>query len=133
MAEPIEIVTDFCAEFSKGKDGAINAMRTWFTPAAIWENVGLATTTGIDEALAPFAEFERAMGLTSIGIEMLTIAATGNQVLTERIDRLRRADGSEIWAPKVMGIFEIEDGRIAAWRDYFDSHAAMALLQGDKA
>jgi limonene-1,2-epoxide hydrolase len=32
---------------------------------------------------------------------------------------MRRKDGHPIPLP-VTGVFEIKDGRIAAWRDYFD-------------
>jgi limonene-1,2-epoxide hydrolase len=33
---------------------------------------------------------------------------------------LLKADGSEAMAARVMGIFEVENGKITAWRDYFD-------------
>ena len=48
------------------------------------------------------------------------IAAKGNTVLTERTDGFTFKNGRKA-AIRVMGIFEIDDdGRIAAWRDYFD-------------
>ena len=43
--------------------------------------------------------------------------ATG-VVMNERTDRFRIGE-KWVEAP-VMGVFEIRDGRIAAWRDYFD-------------
>jgi limonene-1,2-epoxide hydrolase len=46
------------------------------------------------------------------------IAGCGDQVLTERIDRMTVA-GTAITLP-VMGIFELRNGTIRAWRDYFD-------------
>lgn len=52
---------------------------------------------------------------------MLSIAADGNKVLTERVDRFERADDSEIGAAKVMGILEVEGDKIIVWRDYFDT------------
>jgi limonene-1,2-epoxide hydrolase len=43
----------------------------------------------------------------------------GNKVLTERIDRFT-INGKQIAIP-VMGTFEIDaQGKISAWRDYFD-------------
>jgi len=30
----------------------------------------------------------------------------------------------------VMGTFEVRDGKIAAWRDYFDLNTYMSQLQG---
>ncbi len=48
------------------------------------------------------------------------IAANGNVVLTERTDGFTFKDGRHA-AIRVMGTFEIgADGRITAWRDYFD-------------
>lgn len=46
------------------------------------------------------------------------IAANGNVVLTERIDKFTR--GSDRITIPVMGTFEVHDGKIARWRDYFD-------------
>ena len=127
MATATETVKAFCVQFSKSKLGMHEAIRAYFTPKTVWENVGLAVTTGIDDALGVLAQFNQAMGIDAIDIEMLAIAADGDRVLTERIDHLLRADGSEVWDPRVMGIFEIEDGRIRAWRDYFDSAKAQSL------
>ena len=45
---------------------------------------------------------------------------TGNKVLTERIDYLRDKNDKVLSTIRVMGIFEVEGDRIAAWRDYFD-------------
>jgi hypothetical protein len=42
-------------------------------------------------------------------------------VWTERVDHLRRADGRLIVSAPVAGIVEWRDGRIVAWREYFDS------------
>jgi limonene-1,2-epoxide hydrolase len=64
---------------------------------------------GIEQFTAPF---ERCPW------EIVQIAAAGNVVLTERIDRFIGAD-KKVELP-VMGAFEIRDGKIAAWRDYFD-------------
>jgi limonene-1,2-epoxide hydrolase len=40
---------------------------------------------------------------------------------------LRRRDGSEISVP-LMGVFEIADGKIATWRDYFDTAITNAFI-----
>jgi limonene-1,2-epoxide hydrolase len=53
--------------------------------------------------------------------EVRNIASNGSVVLTERIDRFARGE-DRIVVP-VMGAFEVADGRIAAWRDYFDMGA----------
>lgn len=57
-------------------------------------------------------------GFEWIDWKLHAIAAAGNQVLTERSDDFG-IGGRDISLP-VMGTFDIEDGLIRAWRDYFD-------------
>ena len=52
---------------------------------------------------------------------VIHIATRGNVVLTERVDRFVRGE-DRITVP-VMGAFEVADGRIVQWRDYFDMGA----------
>jgi limonene-1,2-epoxide hydrolase len=47
------------------------------------------------------------------------IAASGNVVLSERIDVFFHTSGGTITLP-VMGTITVEDGMITVWRDYFD-------------
>ena len=51
--------------------------------------------------------------------QIKSIATAGDTVLTERVDRFEMKDGKIIELP-VMGTFELRDGKIARWRDYFD-------------
>ena len=71
-------------------------------------------------AIAALEAVEKQVGIKDAHFDMLAVAADGNRVLTERLDRFQRADGSEIGAAMVMGIFEVEGNRIVAWRDYYD-------------
>ena len=50
--------------------------------------------------------------------KLLALAESGDKVLTERIDDFSLR-GTPVSLP-LMGIFEIDGGRIRAWRDYFD-------------
>ncbi|WP_223596740.1 limonene-1,2-epoxide hydrolase family protein [Pseudomonas sp. A-R-19] len=109
------------------EDGGRVAIRRWFTPSTVWVNEGVATTTGIDEAIAFIDALEKASGIATVRFEMLAIAEDGNRVLTERLDRFELADGSEIVAAKVMGIFEFNGDHIIAWRDYFDVDFAQKI------
>ncbi|MBK9612327.1 limonene-1,2-epoxide hydrolase family protein [Candidatus Amarobacter glycogenicus] len=49
---------------------------------------------------------------------MLNVAAAGNVVFAERIDRTD-AGGKHVDLPCV-GVFEMDGGKIRVWRDYFD-------------
>ena len=128
MPTPMEIVTAFCAAFPE--DGGRIAVRRWFTPQTLWVNEGVAVTTGVEEAIAMIDSSETSLGIATVRIEMLAIAADGNRVLTERLDRFERADGSEIGAAKVMGIFELDGDHIVAWRDYFDVTLMQKMSNG---
>ena len=52
--------------------------------------------------------------------------AQGGLVMNERTDRFRIG---ETWTDlPVMGMFELRDGQIAVWRDYFDLQTIMAAM-----
>ncbi len=57
-------------------------------------------------------------GIESIDFRVINIAANGPVVMTERVD-VFTLPGRSFELP-VMGTFEISDGKIKAWRDYFD-------------
>ena len=59
---------------------------------------------------------------------MRNIVANGDTVLTERVDVFQLPNAT-IELP-VMGTFEVKDGKIVAWRDYFDLNQYMSQLQG---
>jgi limonene-1,2-epoxide hydrolase len=63
-----------------------------------------------------------------VEFQVRNVAAVGDTVLTERVDVFYLPNGT-IELP-VMGTFEVKDGKIAAWRDYFDLNQYMTQLQG---
>lgn len=82
----------------------------------VYENKGLPAVRGR-------ARFDRAMDSMSRyvdGFEAIihNQAVDGNIVLNERTDVLRKGDfEASFW---VCGRFEVRDGVIVGWRDYFD-------------
>ena len=58
--------------------------------------------------------------------EVLRQAASGNVVMNERVDRLE-VFGKRVEIP-VAGVFEVADGKIRLWRDYFDLQAFTAQM-----
>jgi limonene-1,2-epoxide hydrolase len=62
-----------------------------------------------------------ALGLVTIDVEILKLAVDGDTVLTERVDTLRRADGSIISAAPLVGVLTYRDGQLVYWREYFDA------------
>lgn len=121
MLEPGKTVTAFFAECAKGRAEMICAFRSFFTPHTVWELIGAATTTGIDEAVAKVEATQGSYGMDHLFSEILAIAVSGNSVLTERIDNVRRADGTDLDSCRCMGIFEVSGDKILAWREYYDT------------
>ena len=88
----------------------------YFTEGAVYHNMPLPAIRG-KKRISAF--LERGMkGLKGFEVEMIHIAAHGNVVLTERVDRI--VFGEAAIALPVMGVFVVEDGKFSAWRDYFD-------------
>jgi limonene-1,2-epoxide hydrolase len=125
---PIDIIRAFLDVWSEGPEPLEKAIRDLFRPDTEWVNMGLSKTVGADEALAMGAKFEATMGYSKILVETLHIAANGNVVLTERMDRLVAADGREIGAFAIAGIFELDNaGKLIRWRDYTDPSAVAGI------
>ena len=93
----------------------------------VYENVSLPKAVGR-------REFEKQMqGFAKLcdrfEVEMIHIAQSGDVVLTERIDGLGRGNYmARFW---VCGTFQVRDGKIVLWRDYFDwANLVGGLLKG---
>jgi limonene-1,2-epoxide hydrolase len=109
-----KIVRDFCLAVPR-RDA--KELAGYFSDDAVYHNIPIAPVTGPAEIEKVLLQF---LGPASEAeFEILALATNGNTVLTERVDRFRIGD-KEIALP-VMGTFEVDaQGRISAWRDYFD-------------
>lgn len=119
-----EIVTRFLDRWNLGIDEVEAAFHDTFNADTIYDNVGSVVTIGPRESTALVREGSRRAGFVRMGYDMLNACEDGNKVYTERVDRFYDADGNEFHSLRVIGIFEIDaNGKISAWRDYFDSRA----------
>lgn len=118
---PVEVVRRFCAAWA---DGDLDAIVGAFTDDAVYHNIPLDPVTG-PEAIRTFIEGFIG-GVDAVEFQIRNIVGSGNVVLTERVD-VFVAPGKRIELP-VMGTFELRDGRIAAWRDYFDLQSFMSAF-----
>jgi limonene-1,2-epoxide hydrolase len=116
---PSEIVRAFLGAWQNGVAALRQSFRDHLADDVDYENIGLTHCSGLAEALSLIENFMP--GLDRIDVDMLSIAEDGDKVLTERIDDLRTAEGSLLASLRVMGIFQVRDGKIVAWRDYFDT------------
>lgn len=106
------VVESFLTAMARGHSAEAVAL---LTDDIAWTNVGLPTLRGARLV----GRSIRAMDSGRLGFDVIVhhIAAEGDVVLTERTDMLTIGPVSvEFW---VCGTFEVRDGRIAVWRDYF--------------
>jgi limonene-1,2-epoxide hydrolase len=111
---PDELVTEFCKKWLIADP---DELAGYFTEDAVYHNIPMEPVHGreaIKEFIAGFTA-----GFDGIDFQVHRQISDGNVVMNERTDVMRRKDGGEIPLP-VTGVFEVVDGRIAAWRDYFD-------------
>ena len=88
----------------------------YFTEDAVWWNAPwkeIRGRTAIGEALRKGSQRMKALPW-----EIRHILADGDLVMVERVDNFE-IRGKRISVP-CMSIFELRDGQIAAWRDYWD-------------
>ena len=118
MEKPIELVRRFCAAW--GNNMATAELAAFFTDNAVYHNIPLAPVTGREAIANTIASFIRPgpPGIESIEFRVINIAADGPVVMTERVD-VFSLPGKSFELP-VMGTFEVTEGKINAWRDYFD-------------
>jgi limonene-1,2-epoxide hydrolase len=112
-ADNIDLVRRFCAAWATLD---IPKIMGFFTDDAVYHNMPIQPIQGkdaiksvIEQVVAPFERTDW---------EITHIVASGDVVLTERVDRFISPERT-VELP-VMGIFEVREGKIAAWRDYFD-------------
>ena len=68
-------------------------------------------------------------GNDPVKFEVLRQVASDKLVMNERIDRFVM-NGKQVALP-VSGVFEVVDGKINFWRDYFDKGTFMKALKGE--
>ena len=117
MERPIDVVRRFCAAWSDNLDA--NELAAFFADDAVYHNIPLEPVAGRENIADNIATFIRPgpPGIESIEFRVI-IAVEGPVVMTERVDVLTL--GGRSFEQPVMGTFEVSDGRITAWRDYFD-------------
>jgi len=96
-----------------------------FSDDGVYHSVPLAPIAG-KAAIRAFVE--HFVDVPPGRLEIHHQVATDHVVLNERTDTFTR-NGREVVLP-ICGVFEIEDGRIRAWREYFDLGPVRAAYEG---
>ena len=124
MGTPSDVVREFCAAFAV-KD--VDTIGRLLADDVVYHNVGMAPAVGKDASMASIQGF---LDMSeSLVFDIHRLAADGDTVLTERTDTFTI---NGVKAPiAVMGAFDLRDGLIVAWRDYFDMGLTTKLMSGE--
>ncbi|SNY88509.1 limonene-1,2-epoxide hydrolase [Nocardia amikacinitolerans] len=116
MTDPDELVRAMCRSWS---DPDPDRIASYFAEDAVYHNIPMEPIVGrtaIRDFIAGFLTT-----FDAIDFDIHHQVTSGNVVMNERTDTLR-GNGRDTPLP-VMGVFEVDNGAITAWRDYFDMAA----------
>ena len=124
MPSAEQVVREFCAAAST-RDPEI--LRGYFADDIVYHNIPMEPAEGIEATMGVINMF---VGMCdAMDFEIHHLASDGSTVLTERTDTFTM-NGKTAPLP-VMGAFHVADGKITAWRDYFDMAQVTAMFAGD--
>jgi limonene-1,2-epoxide hydrolase len=95
----------------------IEHILSFFAVDAVYHNVPVAPIAGLPGIRGIFQAFLDAF--KTAALDIVTLAAAPDLVLSERIDRFELHDGRKVILP-VNGVFVIRDRKIVRFSDYFD-------------
>jgi limonene-1,2-epoxide hydrolase len=110
---PADLIRDFCAAWSRLD---LDELMSYFADDAVYHNMPGPPAEGRDAVRRTIESFLKGWDRTEW--EIRNIAANGNVVFAERVDRTDAGE-RHVDLP-LVGVFEVEGGKIRAWRDYFD-------------
>ena len=119
----LELINQFCAAWEKGDLAELTAM---ITDDVVYHNIPFKPVSGKEAVVKDFQTILDQYA--PVRFDILRSAAEGNVVFNERVDHLT-IKGSPFSLP-VVGVFEVRDGKIAAWRDYFDAGKMRKAMSG---
>lgn len=118
-----QIIRGFIAAWSRLD---VEELVGYFTEDGVYYNMPIAPVQGREALKAFIGNFLN--GWTETEWEILTLVASGDTVIAERVDRTV-VHGKKVDLP-CCGVFEMKDGKIAVWRDYFDMGTYTKALSG---
>ena len=124
MTSPDDLVRAMCQSWSTPDPAKI---AEFFAEDAVYHNIPMDPIVG-RTAIADFITGFLST-FDAIDFEIHLQVANGAVVMNERTDTLRGKDGRDTPLP-VVGVFEVHDGLITAWRDYFDMAAITRAFGG---
>lgn len=109
---PEETVDAFCAALTQD----LNSCLAYIADDCVYQNMPFPAVVGPEGVRSTLAGFFEITG--PVRVETLEQVAVGNLVMNERLDHFTPPTGKAFGLP-VAGVFEVTNGKITAWRDYF--------------
>jgi limonene-1,2-epoxide hydrolase len=123
MASNSDIIIEFCNTWKK-RD--IDSLMGFFAEDAVYHNIPMdPPNVGKAEIRATIEMFTTAPEDINFEVHHQAESAAGI-VLNERTDTFKFGDATITL--RVMGCFELADGKITAWRDYFDMNQYLSQM-----
>lgn len=114
MSANLEIVRSFIAAWSRND---LDEIMSYFAADCVYHNIPIEPARGSEATRAMLEGFSSMATKVEWVLHQIAESEAG-VVLTERTDRFE-IGGRWVELP-VMGSFELREGKIVAWRDYFD-------------
>ena len=124
MGNASKVVSSLVDAFNAGD---MTRIMSHFTDESVYHNIPVEPVTGekaIRDVIQRFMDMSSKVDWTVLHL----VEGTNGVVLTERVDRFM-IKGKWVALP-VMGTFEVVNGKIRAWRDYFDMNQFQSQLAG---
>jgi len=109
----VAVVTEFIEAWSRLD---ADELASYFTDDGCYHNMPTGPVSGRGNVRDMIAAFTA--DWTATQWDLLNIVGSDDVVIAERLDRTQAGDKS-VDLP-CTGVFEMEDGKIKVWRDYFD-------------
>ena len=120
MSENQQVVLSFI-QACNARD--INKALEFLAADCFYHNIPLEPVVGIEAIRSVLAPMFAVSSKVDWVVHNVAETTTG-KVLTERTDRFL-IKGKWVEVP-VMGVFELQNGKVTAWRDYFDANQVIS-------
>ncbi|MGK2237502.1 MAG: limonene-1,2-epoxide hydrolase [Rhodococcus sp. (in: high G+C Gram-positive bacteria)] len=90
----------------------------YFADDTMYQNMPLPPAYGREAVEQTLAGLFTVMSIDAV--ETFHIGSSNGLVYTERVDVLRALPTGKSYNLPILGVFELSEGKITAWRDYFD-------------
>ncbi len=109
----VAVISEFIEAWSRLDP---DELASYFAEDGSYHNIPVGLVVGRDNVRGMITAFTA--DWTSTQWDVLNIVGSGDVVIAERLDRTVAGDKS-VDLP-CTGVFEMENGKIKVWRDYFD-------------